>query len=127
MLRNSHSLPEPFYQVMQVRVGEPTTHGDPPLPPFPPETCPKCNKSLKDPVRGAGSTQMQTQSYRNRQSGNLARKVRNAFPGSTALTLSWTAHSQSGLHVLSQHHICPRISRPVPSSETKLGHPRQHG
>ena len=25
------------------------------------------------------------------------------------LTLSWTAHSQSGLHVLSQHHICPRI------------------
>ena len=43
------------------------------------------------------------------------------------LTLSWTAHSQSGLHVLSQHHICPRISRPVPSSETKLGHPWQHG
>ena len=43
------------------------------------------------------------------------------------LTLSWTAHSQSGLHVLSQHHICPLISRPVPSSETKLGHPWQHG
>ena len=42
------------------------------------------------------------------------------------LTLSWTAHSQSGLHVLSQHHICPRILRPVPSSETKLGHPWQH-
>ena len=38
-----------------------------------------------------------------------------------SLTLSWTAHSQSGLHVLSQHHICLRISQPVPSSETKLG------
>ena len=23
--------------------------------------------------------------------------------------------------MLSQHHICPRVSRPVPSSETKLG------
>ena len=44
----------------------------------------------------------------------------------SCLTLSWTAHSQSGLHVLSQHHICPRISRPVPSSGTKLGHPWQH-
>ena len=41
---------------------------------------------LKDPVRRAGSTQMQTRSYHARQSGNLARKVRNAFPGSTALT-----------------------------------------
>ena len=28
---------------------------------------------------------MQTQSYHNRQSGNLARKVRNAFSSSTAL------------------------------------------
>ena len=36
-------------------------------------------------MRNAGSTQMQTQSYRARQSRNLARKVRNAFPGSTAL------------------------------------------
>ena len=44
-----------------------------------------------------------------------------AIIGTCMLTLSWTAHSQSGLHVLSRHHICPRISRPVPSSETKLG------
>ena len=47
----------------------------------------KYNKSLKDPVRRAGSTQVQIRSYRNRQSGNLARKVRNAFPGLTALRL----------------------------------------
>ena len=45
----------------------------------------KYNKSLKDPVRGAGSAQVQIRSYRNRQSGNLARKVRNTFPGLTAL------------------------------------------
>ena len=45
----------------------------------------KYNKSLKDPVRGAGSAQVQIRSYHNRQSGNLARKVRNAFPGLTAL------------------------------------------
>ena len=38
----------------------------------------KYNKSLKDPVRGAGSAQVQIQSYRNRRSGNLARKVRNS-------------------------------------------------
>ena len=50
----------------------------------------KCNKSLKDPVRGAGSAQVQIRSYRNRQSGNLARKVRNAFPGSMTLRpLTW--------------------------------------
>ena len=63
------------------RVGEPTTH-PPPHPPFPPETffLFKYNKSLKDPVRGAGSAQVQIRSYHNRQSGNLARKVRNAFP-----------------------------------------------
>ena len=36
-------------------------------------------------MRNAGSAQMQTQSYRARQSRNLARKVRNAFPRSTAL------------------------------------------
>ena len=30
---------------------------------------------------------MQTRSYRNRQSGNLVRKVRNADPGSTALKI----------------------------------------
>ena len=29
--------------------------------------------------------------------------------------------------MLSQHHICPRISRPVPSSDTKPGHPWRHG
>ena len=33
-----HLLPEPFYQVMQVWVGEPTTHPPPHLP-FLPETC----------------------------------------------------------------------------------------
>ena len=60
-----HSFPEPFYQVLQVRVGEPTTH--PPLP----TRCfhqklDKYNKSLKDPVRGAGSAQVQIRSYRNR-------------------------------------------------------------
>ena len=60
-----------------------------PPPPSPPaistRNWTKYNKSLTDPVRGAGSTQMQTQSYHARQSGNLARKVRNADPGSTAL------------------------------------------
>ena len=41
------------------RVGEPTTH-PPPHPPFPPETFFffKYNKSLKDPVRGAGFAQV---------------------------------------------------------------------
>ena len=76
-----HLLPEPFYQVLQAQVGEPC---HPPLPNFP-LSYHKYNKSLKDPMRGAGSTQMQIQSYRARQSGNLARKVRNAFPSSTAL------------------------------------------
>ena len=72
-----HSFPEQ-------RVGEPTTH---PTRRF----CQKLilffkyNKSLKDPVRGAGSAQVQIRSYRNRQSGNLARKVRNAFPMCKAL------------------------------------------
>ena len=37
------------------------------------------------------------------------------------LTLSWMAHSQSGLHVLSQHHICPRISRAVRPNWAILG------
>ena len=32
----SHTFPEPFYQVLQARVGEPTTH-PPPHPPFPPK------------------------------------------------------------------------------------------
>ena len=63
-----HSFPEPFYQVLQARMGEPTTH-----PPSPPAVSArnwtKYNKSLKDPVRGAGSTQVQIRSYRNRQSG----------------------------------------------------------
>ena len=79
-----HSFPEPFYQVLQARVGDPTTH-----PPSPPAVSArnwtKYNKSLKDPVRGAGSAQVQIRSYRNRQSGNLARKVRNAFPMCKAL------------------------------------------
>ena len=43
---------------------------------------------MKDLVRGAGSTQVQIRSYRNRQSGNLAKKVRNAFPMCKALTSS---------------------------------------
>ena len=34
-----YSLPEPFYPVLQVQVGEPTPHS-PPFPLFPPETCP---------------------------------------------------------------------------------------
>ena len=46
-----HSFPEPFYQVLQARVGDPTTH-----PPSPPAVSArnwtKYNKSLKDPVRG---------------------------------------------------------------------------
>ena len=50
----------------------------------------KYNKSLKDPVRGAGSAQVQIRSYRNRQSGNLASKVRNAFPVLTALSTSFS-------------------------------------
>ena len=62
-----HSLPEPFYLALQVRVGDPTTH-----PPSPPAVSArnwtKYNKSLKDPVRGAGSAQVQIRSYRNRQS-----------------------------------------------------------
>ena len=33
-----YSFPEPFYQVLQARVGEPTTHPPPPHLPFPPET-----------------------------------------------------------------------------------------
>ena len=61
----------------------------PPTPPSPPAVSArnwtKYNKSLKDPVRGAGSAQVQIRSYHNRQSGNLARKVRNAFPMCKAL------------------------------------------
>ena len=64
-------------------------HSHPPPPPAPPSistrNLSKCNKSLKDPVRGAGSAQVQIRSYRNRQSGNPARKVRNAFPVCKAL------------------------------------------
>ena len=76
-----HSLPEPFYPVLQAWWVSP-----PPIPPFiSTRNLSKCNKSLKDPVRGAGSAQVQIRSYHNRQSGNLARKVRNAFPRSTAL------------------------------------------
>ena len=73
-----HLLPEPFYQVMHARSG--WAHHPPPPPPHQPflgETT-KCNKFLKDPVREAGSTQMQARSYHARQSRNLARKVRNA-------------------------------------------------
>ena len=76
-----HSFPEPFYQVLQARVGDPTAH--------PPTVFARnwtnYNKSLKDPVRGAGSAQVQIRSYHNRQSGNLARKVRNTFPRCKAL------------------------------------------
>ena len=72
----------------------------PPTPPSPPAVSArnwtKYNKPLKDPVRGAGSAQMQIRSYRNRQSGNLARKVRNAFPWCTALKHSLEV---SPLHV----------------------------
>ena len=49
----------------------------------------KYNKSLKDPVRGA----VQIWSYRNRQNGNLARKVRNALPMCKALS------QYSGTHI----------------------------
>ena len=52
----------------------------------------KCNRSLKDPVRGAGSAQVKIRSYRNRQSGNLARQVKNAFPGSEALRKDLLLH-----------------------------------
>ena len=45
-----HLLPEPFYQVMQVWVGEPTTH--PPLTFRFSQKLVKCNKSLKDPACG---------------------------------------------------------------------------
>ena len=83
-----HSFPE---QVLQARVGLPTAFSARNLFfyfflffLF------KYNKSLKDPVRGAGSTQVQIQSYRNRQSGNLARKVRNAFPMCKALNSSYS-------------------------------------
>ena len=87
-------------------VGGPTTH--PPTPPshllFLGETT-KCNKSLNDPVRGAGSTQMQTRSYCARSSGNLARKVRNAFPGSTALNKRFSTRQHATCNV-SSHHPC---------------------
>ena len=83
-----HTFPEPFYPVLQVRVGDPTTH-PPPL-----YTCHFCQKLgqvqqiLERPSEGGGgSTQVQIWSYRNRQSGNLARKVRNTSPGLTALRL----------------------------------------
>ena len=49
-----HLLPEPFYPVLQARVGELTP------PSVSIRNLSKCNKSLKDPVRGAGSTQVQT-------------------------------------------------------------------
>ena len=71
-----HSFPEPFYPVLQV---PPTISA---------RNWSKYNKSLKDPMRGAGSAQVQIRSYRNRQSGNLARKVRNAFPTCKALKIS---------------------------------------
>ena len=59
------------------------SHHPPPLPPA--VSAKNWTKSLKDPVRGAGSAQVQIRSYCNRQSGNLARKVRNAFPMCKAL------------------------------------------
>ena len=56
------------------------SHHPPPSPPaVSARNWTKYNKSLKDPVRGAGFAQVQIQSYHNRQSGNLAWKVRNAF------------------------------------------------
>ena len=73
-----HSFPE---QVLQVWVSLPTAFSARNFFFFF-----KYNKSLKDPVRGAGSAQVQIRSYRNRQSENLARKVRNAFPMCKALT-----------------------------------------
>ena len=77
-----HLLPKPFYPVLQARVGEPTPH---------PSLCfyqklVQVQQILERPSEGAGSAQVQIRSYRNRQSGNLARKVRNAFPGSEALS-----------------------------------------
>ena len=95
-----HSFPEPFYQVLQAQVGDPTTH--PPSPPaISARNWTKYNKSL-----GAGSAQVQIRSYRNRQSGNLARKVRNAFPlckalrGETPPTLDdLISHQKVSLHL----------------------------
>ena len=80
-----HSFPEPFYQVLQARVGDPTNHP----PAVSTRNWTKYNKSLKDPVRGAGSAQVQIRSYHNWQSGNLARKVRNTFPMCEALIEWW--------------------------------------
>ena len=42
---------------------------------------------------------MQIRSYHNRQSGNLARKVRNAFPRLTALNILYSANVHI-IHVL---------------------------
>ena len=50
-----HSFPEPFYQVLQARVGDPrSSHHPPPSPPAVSARnwTTKYNKSLKDPVRG---------------------------------------------------------------------------
>ena len=68
-----HSFPEP---VLQARVGEPTPH---PSLRFHWKLV-QVQQILERHSEGAGSTQVQIRSYRNRQSGNLARKVRNAFP-----------------------------------------------
>ena len=72
----------------------------PPAPPFvSTRNLSKCNKSLKDPVRGAGSVQVQIQSYRNRQRRNLARKVRNTFPRSEALIVLYIVCWYYNIHV----------------------------
>ena len=78
-----HLLPEPFYPVLQAQVGEFT----------PPPHLSLCfhqkfvqvQQILERPSERGRLHQVQIRSYRNRQSGNLARKVRNAFPGSEAL------------------------------------------
>ena len=88
------------------QVGEPTTH-PPPHPPFPPETGPSTTNLWQIQwLRGTGSTQMQTRNYRARLSGNLARKVRNAFSvwttlrGVTSPTLSdLISHQKVSLHL----------------------------
>ena len=84
MLRNPTLVPRAILPSVASAGG--WSHHPPPSPPAVfARNWTKYNKSLKDPVRGAGSAQVQIRSYRNRQSGNLASKVRNAFPVLMAL------------------------------------------
>ena len=79
------SFPEPFYQVLQVQVGDPTTY-----PPSPPAVSArnwtKYNKSLKDPVRGQAPPKCRYEAIVIDRVGIW--QVRNAFPMCKALTES---------------------------------------